>query len=356
MTEIIKAPREKPPSDKEKEALKKLVGGIVLAQGNIFIKELLRRRGITIGATKSDFIKNMMQAIEDGTLRRWDVDQWLDEVEGWGNQHAYLFKVPTVVANMSLWSNRDRLREKLEGAGLGKQWNALASLIYPSKRTLTGIYADGPAVRFVWHEGVDSWVRDKTKDYGEEIEGDEYQFRAHRLQAERSVMRFEIRPREKMAAILMQIPWSAEAHSGAISEVKSAVAPILDLDSLSPISVSRAIKSLDSVSLDSASAKNGEAQPQLTRLSGAGAYVEFATTSGKSYQDFGPVRDVRRALKPDQFKGSTGIFRFSPSAVEALKRDIKVQLYGGEYPRIRLWAQMTALEVWEILKIVSANA
>ena len=44
----------------EKEALNTLVRGIVLAQGNIFIKELLRqKKDIKIGATKADFLQNI---------------------------------------------------------------------------------------------------------------------------------------------------------------------------------------------------------------------------------------------------------------------------------------------------------
>jgi hypothetical protein len=357
MTEVSPGPGEKPPTAKEKEALKTLVSGIVLAQGNIFIKELLRRRKIKIGTTKADFVNNMMQAVEDGILRRWDVDQWLDEVEGWGDQHVYLFKVPLELANDPIWSDRARLQGKLEKAGLGKQWNALASLEYPTKRKLTGVYSDGPAIRFVWHEGLDSWVRDKSKDYTDEIEGDDYEFRAHRKQAERWVMRFEMRPRERMAAVFMQIPWTAESHDEAMSEVKTTVAPVVDFSRLSQFSVSTAIKTLDAASLASEAPGGEGVKPQLTRLSGAGAYVEFASTSGeRSYQDFGPVREVRRALKPGSFKGLNGIFRFSPTATKQLEREIKVQLYGGEYPRIRLWAQMTALEVWEILRILKSNA
>lgn len=347
--------QEKPPTSKEKEALKTLVGGIVLAQGNIFIKELLRRRKIKIGATKSDFVNNMMQAIEDGTLRRWDVDQWLDEVEGWGDQHVYLFRVPSDLANDPIWSSRTIQQRKLEKAGFGKQWNALASLEYPRKRKLTGIYSDGSAMRFVWHEGLDSWVRDKSKDYTDEIDGDEYEFRAHRKQAERWVMRFEIRPREKMAAVFMQIPWSPEGHAEAVSEVRATVAPIVDFGRLSPFSVSKAIKDLDSSSLAAETPSAGGVKPQLTRLSGAGAYIEFASNSDRSYQDFAPVREVRRALKPGNFKGQSGIFRFSPSATEQLQREIKVQLYGADYPRIRLWAQMKSMEVWEVLRILKSS-
>jgi hypothetical protein len=43
------------PLPSEADDLIRLVQGIVLAQGNEFIKEMLRDRGIRIGATKADF-------------------------------------------------------------------------------------------------------------------------------------------------------------------------------------------------------------------------------------------------------------------------------------------------------------
>src|SRR5437879_6514364 len=103
------------PGAEERKALRKLVRGIVLAQGNAFVKELLRSKGIRIGDTKADFERNMLEAIRDGRLRRSDVDQWLDEVEGWGNQHVYLYHVPPRVAQDPLWSSSTRMFERIQG-------------------------------------------------------------------------------------------------------------------------------------------------------------------------------------------------------------------------------------------------
>jgi len=47
--------------------LTELVRGIVLAQGNVFIKELLRSKDIKIGATKAYFEDNMLGAVQELT-------------------------------------------------------------------------------------------------------------------------------------------------------------------------------------------------------------------------------------------------------------------------------------------------
>ena len=57
----------------EAQRAKALAHQVVLAQGNLFIKELLRERG-RIGATKEDFARNLEAAIEEGALRLADIE------------------------------------------------------------------------------------------------------------------------------------------------------------------------------------------------------------------------------------------------------------------------------------------
>jgi len=175
-----------------RKQLKTLVSQIILAQGNVFIKELLRSTGVRIGITKADFERNLMKAIDDGTIRREHIEEWLAEVEGWGNQHIYLFKVPSALAKDDIWSDSSKLQKKVVKAGFGDLWNAPSSFEFPEVQKLTAIQYDGSNLRLTWHHGQSWLVRDTSKDYTEEIEGDEYEFHAYRRRAERAVMRFEV--------------------------------------------------------------------------------------------------------------------------------------------------------------------
>ena len=57
---------EKPqPTPAEIAALKRLATGIIRAQGNRFVKELLRGK-VRIGTNKTEFERNLTQAIETG--------------------------------------------------------------------------------------------------------------------------------------------------------------------------------------------------------------------------------------------------------------------------------------------------
>lgn len=85
--------------------LKRLIDDVVLAQGNDFIKELLRSKGLRIGATKTQFRLYLHAAVDDGLLTEADVEAWLHAVEGWGAQHVYLYTVPATFATNRRWSD-----------------------------------------------------------------------------------------------------------------------------------------------------------------------------------------------------------------------------------------------------------
>jgi hypothetical protein len=337
-------------SGDSREQLKALVSQIILAQGNVFIKELLRDAHVRIGLTKADFERNLLRAIDDGVLRREHIEAWLVEVEGWGDQHIYLFRVPTDLAKQPIWSNTAKVQSKVTAAGFGELWNAPSSFEFPEVQKLTAVQFDGSRLTLTWHQGQSWLVRDKTKDYSEEIEGDVYEFHAHRRRGERAVMRFEMALPLRLAAIFLQTPWGDMEHDSALKEVQRVASTIFDFDALEEYKVSLGIKRLDQLALDDQQGEYG-IQPSMARLDAPGAYVEFGSTGQKSYQDFTPVRDVRRALKPAYFTGHKSDFMFSSTAKNELSRKIRVSLYGGD-GRIRVWVQMKAQEVWEILRML----
>jgi hypothetical protein len=338
------------PLPSEKDALVRLAKGIVLAQGNVFIKELLRSRGIRIGATKADFEANMLEAIEKGELRRHHIDMWLNDVEGWGNQHVYFLKAPKSVSDDPIWHDPQKLESKIKTAGLGAQWNAHTSLEYPSAHALTGVYFEDGILSLVWHKGLELWIRDKQKDYKQEIDADLYEFRAHRMRGDRSVTRFELRPFDKMAAIFVQIAVEEEEHKTALESVKTTVNRLWPFDEFEPFPIANAIKKLDMHSL-----KGNGISAYSTRLNSGDAYVEFGAGSVQSsYQDSGPVRNVRLAVRQASFAGMNGTFGVPTTGDDDRQRKVRIQLFGKQR-RIKLAAQMTATQVWGVLGLIAEN-
>ena len=345
----------------EREQLERLVKGIVVAQGNLFVKELLRERGIRIGTTKADFERNLLEAIEGGRLAREDVDQWLDRVEGWGDEHTYLYNVPGELARDPVWRDSEEIRRRIEGAGFGSFWNARTSLEFPEEMSLTGISFADRALTLTWHQGAESWVREKDRDYRETIDGDLYEFRAYRYRAKRAVTRFVLKtgdghPKTWAAALLVPIAIDSPEHEELqqrVSRTLRRLVTLFDFKALQrqPVPIANVIKKIDQAGL-----AGGSGVPRLTtqstRLLSGGAYVEFAATSiHDDYRSSGPVRAVRRSIGDPQlaqFTGSSGSLEFLKDPSNGLSRDVKVQLYGSD-KRLRIWKQLTAAEVWTIL-------
>jgi hypothetical protein len=336
------------PLPAQMDTLIRLVRGIVLAQGNTFIKELLRERGIRIGATKADFEQNMIAAIQAGDLQRHHIEAWLNEVEGWGDQHAYTYTIPRALR--ATLRDSAAIERRVADAGLGHLWNADISLEYPPERTLTRIHFCDDELSFVWHQGKEFPIRKKDLDYREEIDGDLYDFRAYRIRSERSVTRFVARPSGGLAAIFVQTAWDEDEHADLIQDVRTVVGRVVPFDDLQPLPVAGAIKKLDAQSLVAT-----DVVAHATRLSAAGAYVEFAATSATvGYQDVGPVREVRQAVQPRSFVGINGNFMLLCNRHNGNARAVRVQLY-GEKRRIKLAHQMTASEVWSIIELIKEN-
>jgi hypothetical protein len=142
--------------------LKRLAAGIIRAQGNRFVKELLHRKKIRVGANKDDFERNLTEAIESGTLTREDVEAWLGEVEGWGNQHVYLFNI-TKALNGDL--TRPKIQRRVRAAGLDALWGASTVMTFPDEPQLTSVTFADSVLRLVWQEASPDWAPEPEKNY-----------------------------------------------------------------------------------------------------------------------------------------------------------------------------------------------
>jgi hypothetical protein len=331
----------------ETRQLKVLVGNIVRAQGNIFIRELLRDKKLPIGTKKDDFEANLYTAIEKGNITRSEILAWLQEVEGWGDQHVYLYSIPDTLVDDQMWSKRDEMQKRLPEQQR-RLWNSDSPNLFPNKRTLTGIHFDGTTLQFVWHQRLANWVRTPKHDQKNvEIEGDTYELRAYRDRPGRSVQRFVLRLDLRLAAVFLEVPWSKSAHDAARGEIQTATNSLVDWKTLKALSASDVIKNLDQMELSAL--PDFKVASQKTRFADASTYVEFATSSPDAvYQDSQAVREVRRAVRLDDFTGSSGLFRFDTKAPqEGKSRQVRVEIF--EDSRVRLWHQLQATEVWEIL-------
>jgi hypothetical protein len=334
--------------------LKRLAAGIIRAQGNRFVKELLRAKQIRIGANKDDFERHLTEAIESGELTLADIDRWLAEVEGWGNQHVYLFNIsPALRRELT----RPKIQQSVEAAGLAELWDAPTLLAFPDKPQLTSISFNDSVLRLVWQETSPGWVPVPEKNFTVEEGLDTYEYRAYRKVEWRAITRFEAHVARGLAALFIASPIQGNEHKEAVIEAKRVIAQLMNLDRLEngQFDIPSVSKNLDQQNVPTNKVPNPSVKAQKSRLGSGGSYVEFAATSSeKAYWEEPAIQNVRDSVRAQQlpvFHGMEGVFIFQDG--DGLARPLRVQLYGKDH-RIRLRAEMDAGEVWTILAKLSA--
>jgi hypothetical protein len=349
-------PDESPPATPtpgEIADLKRLADGIIRDQGNRFIKELLRDKKIRIGDTKEDFSTNLNNAIESGELRLTDVAKWLESVEGWGNQHVYLYNISTTLRRDL---TKPRIGQRVEGnAVLKNVWNAPTVLAFPDDPKLTSISFSDSVLRLVWQEASPAWTHVSEKDYSEEEGLDTYKYEAWRKVERRAITRFEAHLDKGLAGLFIPGPIEGSEHQAAIDEARRVIELLMDLPALErgQLDISVVSRNLDQQNLPNNATPKPVVKTRKSRLTSGGAYVEFAASSpDKAFWEETAIRNVRNSVRTAQlraFQGTEGGFIFQAGSDRGdLKRPLRVQLY-AKANRIRLWAQMDVDEVWVIL-------
>lgn len=315
-----------------KPQLKDLVRRVVVAQGNAFIKELLRGTGVKIGATKEDFAINLDAAIDADKLTQDLFEAWLAEVEGWGDQHLYLIEPPP--------GDGATLAAAVVASAHGHLLDAGASLAFPDLLALTHISLND-GLSLVWHQGKAGWNRWRPKDFVVDEALERYRFEAYRQRLDRSVVRYEWRAGEPYAAILIHRNPDID-HKAVFAEVRATLAAFGCADTApAPIPLSQAVK---------VAAAQGRGV-HSTRFELDGGYVELASTLAEGgIEAVEPVRVVLQAVDTGQFDRAQGMLHFAAEE-HGTSRRIAVQVYGRE-GRLRIWAQCKREDIVRILELL----
>ena len=349
-------PLDPPPTDEEKSQLKRLTGGIIRVQGNRFIKELLRARGITIGRNKAEFEANLLAAIDRGCLGLDDVRSWLGSVEGWGNQHVYLYGISDALRSKLTVT---RVKNAVKRAGWEDKWDAETVMDFPDLPQLTSISFDGNVLRVVWQEGTQNWTPDGDKNYQKEEGLDLYEYRAFRQIEDRVITRFVVHLDRGLAALLLPQPIRGQEHTTAIDEAKQVIKALMSLKALEDeqLDLSIVARNMDQESFKTAGDPEAFIRPQKSRLRAGASYVEFgARSEKKAYAAEEAIRNVRDSIETPaeqkKFKSDVGVFLLGPG--KGLERRIRAELHRSGH-RIRFKAQMDAAEVWLILSEIAEH-
>ncbi len=288
---------------------------------------------------KADFSKNILAAIDAGTLTKQMIEDWLSEVEGWGNQHIYLFKPPNVP--------KADIKGKLEASDFGKLIDTAISYEFPDHFELSEISLTADHLFISWHKGTGGWERTPSKDF-ERIEDDErYKYHAYRERFDRSVVRFAWRFVDLFCAVMIQLPVEGDAHTPVHSQVREDLKHI-ELFDANPerIPLSQAFKNMT---------LHNDTVVQSTRMMTDGGHVDVVSTLTEGgIGDVEALLEARRGVDDSSFAGADGQFHFLQAKHGTLSRNVKVQGYGLE-SRVRVWVQCKREDVYLVLGVIWAN-
>ncbi|HEV3115659.1 MAG TPA: SAP domain-containing protein, partial [Gemmataceae bacterium] len=86
------APPDGPPGDTERLDEKTVLLDLLFSHRMGWIQDFLRERKLPTTGNKDVLRTRVESLFDDGTLSLSDLVVLLDKVEGWGNQHVYLYR------------------------------------------------------------------------------------------------------------------------------------------------------------------------------------------------------------------------------------------------------------------------
>ncbi len=321
-------------------ALKARIHDVVAAQGNAFIRELLREKGLPLSGTKGDFVSRLDAAVQEGALVATEVEEWLQRVEGWGNFHIYPLVVPPEVVGSRRWTEKElrrRLAEVAEDA-----WEAPTSHVFPVDLTLTHISFKDDILRMTWHQRGGTRRRVREHDEEKEVDGDLIELEAYLIRAMRRVVRFQVSLREGLAGMFVPYPLQDDQHVAALSGVWGTVSRVVTPDELPPFDVASIIRAADQAQLSG----KGQLRSKSARLTISDGWLEVGSSAGP-YGEIDALREVRLAAGQAEFAGERATFLYAPIG-DTQSRDLSLTLSGRDR-RAWLPGQLEESQVWTMI-------
>jgi hypothetical protein len=305
----------------------------VLFDHNMFwIQKLLKDKGLSARGNKPELRDRVKSYFEDNALTKADLVDLLDKVEGWGNQHVYLYKASdALVADLS---DNKKLKETLKKLRLARLFNRRIPLVLPDEPTVSTIEWTAERIRFIW---VERRVYRERRDDESYTEGS-LEFDAFEVMQSRGIISFSCDLVSGLAEMLIQRLPSGNDYRAEKKKYQEELASFFDVTQLSPQIISGAIKKVDqAVGVRKRSS-------QLATV--LGYQVTYTSRSRRDdvYKD-PTIRKAREAL------GKTVAGRLGNFYWPILGRDIHIKLYAKDQ-RIGIFGECTAAEVERVLSEV----
>lgn len=297
-----------------------------------WVKTWLQAKGMSAAGNKPDLRSRVEDGLADETLQSSDLIALLDQVEGWGNQHVYLFKAEKGLID---WlADENKFKEQLRKRRLVRIFNRRIPLVLPEEPTLSAIEWSAQHVRFIWVEKRIYRDPRDDKSYTE----DEIEYHAYEVKQSRGIISFNCDLVTGLAELMIQRLPSGNNYAAEKAKYMDELKRIFDVSTLKPQKISRSILRADE------DKKIRKRSSQLATQQGSGATFTSASRRTDVYKEK-TIRDARKALG-NRVAGRLGNYYWP-----IVDRDVHVKLYAKDQ-RIGIFGECTEDEVKNVLSAV----
>ncbi len=304
------------------------------------IQGLLEQHGLAKSGKKEELKERVTKALDDGTIAAEALVAHLDHVEGWGNQHVYLYKSPP--GEQKTWKKHVDVIQKLTDAGAEHLFNQTRPLVLPDEPTLSTVEWTIRRVRFVWVEKREWEMRLEDED----AEEDGILYKAYLPQVARGIMAFDWNLVSGEAALMIQRLPSGEQYDAIRADYEAELEKFIDIENFTRVRARRAIRKLEKA----AEVLNRKVDHE-TRSGGKASF----TSKGRKTDAYAD-KDLKKSR--DALGGQTisilGNFYFRPKA-KRLDRNIHIKVYSKDQ-RIAIFGECTEEEVTYVLSRIRQHS
>lgn len=170
------------------------------------IQSFLESYSLPKSGKKDELRTRVEEAVASGAISADDLVSLLDSIEGWGNQHVYLYSSPP--GEQRIWKDETKARQRLKDGGAVSLLNHRRPLALPDKPTLSTVEWSKSHVRFVWVEKREWEMRLSDED----VQEDGILYKAYRHQVSRGITTFDWNLLTGDAALMIQRLPSGEKY------------------------------------------------------------------------------------------------------------------------------------------------
>ncbi|NLX97793.1 MAG: hypothetical protein GXY83_16640 [Rhodopirellula sp.] len=309
----------------------------VFAHRSDAIRAFLREEGLRVSGNKEGLQVRIREAIDDGTIDASSLVNLLDTVEGWGNQHIYLYQSPDGETNT--WKKETQARKRLKKIGQEQLFNRRRPLVLPDEPTLSAVEWTRDRVRFIWVEKREWELR--RSDLDPAADGNGIHFKAYEDKIARGITSFDWNLATGEAALMIQRLPSGERYDDIRQRYEETIEDAVHVSNFTRRDVRKAIRKIEE--------SKETSKRQVAIETQRGGRASF-TSKGRKADVFDDP-DLKKSRKAmGQTASVLGNFYWLEASPH-LERRLHVKLYATDQ-RVAIFGECSETEVKYVLSRV----